>query len=97
MDILSELIRIERTTETTAPGEGVTDEVWARERCTCEPRRFQWPVVAARAWHVRALVATPHRNQELRLGGQFTGELLRARITQVPADRAVAWMGPPVC
>jgi len=94
---LSELIRIERTTETTAPGEGVTDEVWARERCTCEPRRFQWPVVAARAWHVRALVATPHRNQELRLGGQFTGELLRARTTQVPADRAVAWMGPPVC
>ena len=48
-------------------------------------RVVQWPVIAAHAWHVRTLVAAPHRNQELRLGAEFSGELLRASTTQVNA------------
>ena len=46
-------------------------------------RVVQWPVIAAHTRHVRTLVATPHRDQKLRLGGEFRGELLRASITEV--------------
>jgi hypothetical protein len=59
-------------------------------------RILERPVIAPHAWNVRALVATTHRDQQLRLSREIRGEPPRPHAAQVdpflPHDCDDLWM-----